>query len=165
MGIGQNPGVHCTWVNLINPSSAAESRESRPKSIKRRIPHLFRFSAKPGEALISKLPFLGGWKGLRDVLVPKMLPATEPSISSLTTVCDRQFKILIKLSACPCNNDNYIKALDEHGRLRVWSGNFGASRNHNDSLSLDFRLQNTPFLQREVVNQLQELSDVIQAGM
>ncbi|KAJ5157471.1 uncharacterized protein N7482_008571 [Penicillium canariense] len=88
----------------------------------------------------------------------------DPSISSLITLCIREFHTL--LDSVPDEQDETrLKGLDDLGRLRVWIGNFGAHRKQTDRLSLDYRLRETPDLHREVRNHIDDITEAIQGAV
>ena len=88
-----------------------------------------------------------------------------PSISSLTTICLREFLELIELSTSVDNAFEIGPNLqDELGRLRVWIGNLGAHRKQADRLSLDHRLREAPGLHSQVRNHITALIEAVQEG-
>lgn len=90
---------------------------------------------------------------------------TPPSISSLTTICLREFLVLIELStSADAASELGPNLQDELGRLRVWVGNLGAHRKQADRLSLDHRLREAPGLHSQVRNHITALIEAIQEG-
>ena len=97
------------------------------------------------------------------------MSSTLPGPISLNAQsCIRLFRSLIDLLEHDSASNNIdltdIQVQDELGRFQLWAGNTGAIQGSFNRTSLDFRLKDTPFVAKQVLDFLLMLSHGLGEG-